>query len=65
MSEYIKTKTSVDLKTLTTELNAAITSQAVGHLTWNAPDILLINYSTALDSGDETTMNSTVTAHTG
>ena len=62
MTEYIRVESSVDLKTLTTELNAAL--PAVSYLVWNAPDNLHLYYSPALTAGEETTMDATIAAHT-
>lgn len=63
MIEYQKTKSGPDLKALTIELDAAITSQTVDHITYHEPDTLLIYYGSDLTGPEVTTLDNTVGSH--
>lgn len=63
MTKYQKIKTDPNLKSLTIELDAVITSQTVDHITYHAPDTLLIYYGSDLTGDEITTLDSTVSSH--
>ena len=65
MSEYPYTKESVNMTALRMDIRDSSITAVLSHMSWDAPDSLLISFETDLTSGEETTLNGIVSSHTG